>query len=249
LPIRARLTAAFALALMLVLAGAGLFVYLRLRADLDDSVNATLRTRADAVAARQSGDEPAVMRGIALEDREESFVQLLSPTGRVLDSVGSARDPALSRSEIRRAARETVKVERRSVPGIDGPARLLARPATSDAGPVVVAVGQSLNDRDEALAGVVTSFAVGGAVAILLASGIGYLLASAGLAPVEAMRRRAREVSLTRAGSDYRCLERTTRCAGSARRSTRCWTGCDAPSSANVASWPTRAMSFAPQSR
>jgi signal transduction histidine kinase len=63
----------------------------------------------------------------------------------------------------------------------------------------VVAVGQSLGDRNEALSGVVTSFAVGGAAAILLASGIGYLLASAGLAPVEAMRRRAREVSLNRA--------------------------------------------------
>jgi signal transduction histidine kinase len=54
-------------------------------------------------------------------------------------------------------------------------------------------------DRDEALAGVVTSFVVGGVIAILLASGIGYLLARAGLAPVEAMRRRAREVSLARA--------------------------------------------------
>jgi two-component system OmpR family sensor kinase len=200
LPIRVRLTAAFALALMLVLAGAGLFVYLRLRADLDDGVNATLQTRANAVAAEQSGTKPAAVRGIALEDPEESFVQLLSPAGRVLDSVGGAPDPTLSRSEIRRAAHETVKVERRSLPGIDGSARVLARPAASDAGPVVVAVGQSLGDRDEALSGVVTSFVVGGAVAILLASGIGYLLASAGLAPVEAMRRRAREVSLSHGG-------------------------------------------------
>jgi signal transduction histidine kinase len=75
---------------------------------------------------------------------------------------------------------------------------VLARPVASGDGRVVVAVGQSLGDRDEALSGVVTSFALGGSVAILLASGIGYLLASAGLAPVEAMRRRAREVSLSR---------------------------------------------------
>ncbi|MGH3342444.1 MAG: sensor histidine kinase, partial [Carbonactinosporaceae bacterium] len=54
-----------------------------------------------------------------------------------------------------------------------------------------------LEDRDEALAGLIASFAVGGPAAVLLASGIGYLLATAGLAPVEAMRRRAREVSLT----------------------------------------------------
>jgi two-component system OmpR family sensor kinase len=88
-------------------------------------------------------------------------------------------------------------VERR-LPGIDGPARLLGRTTASRSGPVIVVAGQSLGDRDEALSGVVTSFVVGGAVAILLASLIGYLLARAGLAPVEAMRRRAREVSLRR---------------------------------------------------
>ena len=57
-------------------------------------------------------------------------------------------------------------------------------------------VGQSLLDGNDALANVVTSFAYGGALATLLASMTGYALATAGLAPVEAMRRRAREVSL-----------------------------------------------------
>jgi signal transduction histidine kinase len=83
------------------------------------------------------------------------------------------------------------------VTGIDGTARILAGPLRTRTEPAVLVVGESLDDRDEALSSVVQSFAVGGGVAILLASGIGYLLASAGLAPVEAMRRRAREVSLT----------------------------------------------------
>ena len=56
--------------------------------------------------------------------------------------------------------------------------------------------GQSLDDRDETLAGVVTSFAIGGPIAVALASLLGYGLATAGLRPVEAMRRRARQVSL-----------------------------------------------------
>jgi len=199
LPIRVRLTAAFALAMLLVLAGAGLFVYLRLRADLDDGVDATLRARAAAVAALQSGSEPAAARLTIVEDPDESFAQVLAPTGRLLDAAGGARDPALRPSEIRRATDGTVLLER-SVPGIEGTARVLARPAPSHAGrPSVVAVGESLGDRDEALSGLVKSFVFGGSVAILLASGIGYLLASAGLAPVEAMRRRAREVSLRRA--------------------------------------------------
>jgi hypothetical protein len=51
LPIRVRLTAAFALAMVLVLAAAGLFVYLRLKNDLDDNIRAGLETRSRAVAA------------------------------------------------------------------------------------------------------------------------------------------------------------------------------------------------------
>ena len=63
----------------------------------------------------------------------------------------------------------------------------------------MVVVGQSLDDRDETLAGLATSLAIGGPVAIALASLLGYVLAAAGLAPVEAMRRRAAEVSLAHA--------------------------------------------------
>ena len=40
LPIRVRLTAAFALAMVVVLAAAGLFVYVRLEDDLDESIDA-----------------------------------------------------------------------------------------------------------------------------------------------------------------------------------------------------------------
>jgi two-component system OmpR family sensor kinase len=55
-----------------------------------------------------------------------------------------------------------------------------------------------LDDRDETLAGMLAAFAVGGPIAVAVASLVGYLLAAAGLAPVEAMRRRASEVSFDR---------------------------------------------------
>ena len=92
------------------------------------------------------------------------------------------------------------RVERR-VPGVEGSTRVVAQ-ATEGASAAVIAVGQSLEDRDETLAGVVTSFAVGGPIAVLLASLLGYLVASVALRPVEAMRRRAGEVSLS--GEDER---------------------------------------------
>jgi two-component system, OmpR family, sensor kinase len=221
LPIRVRLTAAFALAMVLVLAAAGLFVYLRLKDDLDESVDAGLQARAAAVAG--SGDASAAEP----EEAEEGFAQVLSRSGKVVDEVGGAGEPALTAAErARAAAGGTVRVER-EVPGIEGTARILAGPVTAELGAAgdatggaagdpaggspgstaapateldVFAVGQSLDDRDETLSGVVASFAVGGPVAVLLASLVGYLLASAGLGPVEAMRRRAGEISLTHEG-------------------------------------------------
>lgn len=177
--------------MLLMLASAALFVYLRLRADLDDRVDASLGARAAALS--DPGGEPT-LAGVALEDPEETFVQLMSPSGSVLDSVGTLRGSALRAVDVRRARTATLVLER-DLEGVDGRARLLARSGHGD-GAVIVVVGQSLRDRDEALSSVVTSFAVGGAGAIALASVIGYLLATAGLAPVEAMRRRAREVSL-----------------------------------------------------
>ena len=190
LPIRARLTATFAAATLLVLVAAGLFVYLRLKADLDESVTSGLSSRATAVLA--SGSATAGASG----DPEEGFAQLLRPGGAVIDRFGGLRGRALTPAELRLAATgRRVLVERR-LAGVEGTTRVLAR----GQGARVAVVGQSLQDRDETLANLVASFAIGGPVAVLLASLLGYVLAASALRPVEAMRRRAEEVSL--AGAD-----------------------------------------------
>jgi two-component system OmpR family sensor kinase len=193
LPIRVRLTATFAIAMVVVLAGAGLFVYLRLQTDLNESVTAGLRARAAGVLAQGSASAGAA------GDPEEGFAQLIGPGGGVLDRSGGLRGRALTPPELRRAAAGERVVVERKVPGIEGTTRVLAR---SGPGAKVVAVGQSLQDRDDTLASLVTSFAIGGPIAVLLASLLGYALAAAGLRPVEAMRRRAQEVSL--GGGDER---------------------------------------------
>ena len=76
----------------------------------------------------------------------------------------------------------------RELSGFDERMRVLTR------GEVVV--GQSLGDRDETLRNLVTSFAVAAPLGVLLASLLGYALATAALRPVEAIRRRAESVSL-----------------------------------------------------
>jgi two-component system, OmpR family, sensor kinase len=165
LPIRVRLTLAFAAAMVLVLAAAGVFVYAWVRADLDEGITETLQTRAVAVARS----------GAAAGAADDGFAQILAADGRLVESAGGAR-----------GAVEPVSGDRR-VPGIDGTARVLAHAAGGD----TVVVGQSLDDRDEVLAGLVAAFAIGGPLAVVLASILGYALAGAGLRPVEAMRRRA----------------------------------------------------------
>ncbi len=191
-PVRLRLTAAFALAMVLVLAATGLFVYLRVQGDLDESVRSGLESRAAAVAA--SGHASAGATG----DGEDGFAQMLTADGRVIDAVGDVRDNVLTSAELAQvAAGDGVEAER-DVSGVEDTARILAIPATGRAS--VVAVGQSLADRDETLSALIASFAVGGPIAVVLASLLGYALAAAGLRPVEAIRRRAAGVSLERDG-------------------------------------------------
>ena len=196
-PIRLRLTAAFALAMLLVLAAAAVFVYAQVRTELNESVEASLRARADAVEARAGRSGEALVGDGTLLEAEEYLAQVISPSGRLLASAGGARASAVDNDRLERAGSGPLFFDAR-LEGIEGTARVLARPLPGRPG--VLAVGQSLDDRDETLAGLIAAFAVGGAVAVVLASLLGYLLATAGLAPVEAMRRRATEISL--AGDD-----------------------------------------------
>jgi signal transduction histidine kinase len=61
-------------------------------------------------------------------------------------------------------------------------------------------VGESLEDRDETLDGLLAQLLIGGPIALVLSSLAAYLLAAAALRPVEAMRRRAAEISADTAG-------------------------------------------------
>ena len=150
-PIRVRLTAAFALATAAVLIGAGLFVYVQLRADLNESVDRRLRACAQAVAAggRWATDRRTASRGCCAR--------------------GAGRRSSLGPSAAARAGEQLLF--EREVAGSRAPRGCW--PGPGQAGTVVVA-GRSLEDRDEALAGLVAAFAIGGPVAIVLASLLGY---------------------------------------------------------------------------
>ncbi len=184
----------------IVLTGIGGAVYLRFRADLDQQINQNLSTRAADVGAlvAQADSGLAEAGRSALAKRSESFAQIIDQRGRVLDATSQVGgQPLLSGALLRSARQRTVVVETM----VDGePARLLATPTRAQEQRLVVVVGTSLGDREEALRGLGTLLLLGGPIALLLALLAGYGLAAAALRPVDSMRRRASRISATEPG-------------------------------------------------
>ena len=201
LSIRAKLTAAFAAAMVVVLVLAGLFVYERVSSDLNETLENSLRSRSDNLASLvESTGRPPELSSNLLEG-EEGFSMVLTPEGRVVASTLPPGSPQpLSSAELAAADGGPVLTGDRTVEGVEGQTRILAQAADSGRSEYVVVVGASTGDREEALAGLAGSFLVGGPIALLVASGLGYVLAGRALAPVEAMRRRAAEITLERSG-------------------------------------------------
>ena len=200
LPIRLRVAAAFAAAMALVLAGTGLFVYARLGDDLSHALDQDLRLRAQDLSALVHDGRsslPSDAGSGRLIERGESFAQLVDPDGRVADATPPLGVRSLlTQREIRSALHGSRFVDVPSVPGLDEPARLLAVPV----GGRVLVVGATRENRAEALRNLRTELLIAGPLALLVATGLGYLLAGAGLRAVEAMRRRAAEISADRPG-------------------------------------------------
>jgi two-component system OmpR family sensor kinase len=200
LPIRIRVTLAFAAVMAVVLTAAGFFIYSEMGTRLDESIDNGLRSRAGETATLVQSEETGVAGTDTnrLIESDESFAQVLTPSGEVDNATGQLADtPVLSPSDLESAASDATffELDEGVVPGIEGEVRVLATPVDTERGEVIVVVGQSLGDRDEALTNLATLMLIGGPVALLLASLAGYWVAGTALRPVEAMRRRAAEIS------------------------------------------------------
>jgi signal transduction histidine kinase len=204
LPIRVRVAAAFAFAMAIVLTGTGLFVYSSLGGDLDRALDQDLRLRGEdltALVTEKRGSLAAESGSGRLIERGESFAQLIDPRGSVLDATRQVgRRPLLDPAGLRRGLRTAAFVNVPSVPGLDEPARLLATPIDRGGLRLVLIVGATRENRAEALRNLRTELLFAGPIALLLATVLGYVLAGAGLRAVEAMRRRAAEISADRPG-------------------------------------------------
>jgi two-component system OmpR family sensor kinase len=196
LPIRVRLTLVFVLIMAIVLLLAGWLVYARVSHSLDSALDQQLRSRAQDVSALVRGEGTLRSTSGTLVEHGDSFAQLLNASGSVLDETSrSDRMPLLSPGEFTRALRDPIFVNRSSAPQLDEPARMLAVPVQRGASRLVLVVGTTQENSAETLRSLRNAFLIGGPIALLLASLAGYGLAGAALRPIEAMRRRAADIS------------------------------------------------------
>ena len=200
IPIRIRLTLAFALALAVVLAALGLVIYTRFEDSLNENTDKALRSRATDIAAlvERSGPRLSTPGAGRFVESDESFAQIIDRDGNVVD--GSrlvAARPLIGPDEVEEAIRDgSLTLSRDGVVEEDDPARVFAVPVRGG----VLVVGQETEDNEEALGTLRLLLALGLPVALVLGSLAGYAVAAAALRPVEAMRRKAGQVSDDRPG-------------------------------------------------
>ena len=195
LPIRVRLTLAFAAGLAIVLAAFSLFVYVRTEAVTLAAVDAGLRSRAEVVATDIRLDGPSLAHvEPTLIERDEAFAQIVNASGRVVQSSSILSGRRLLPASTLRSLRGDGFFDR-AIPGIDNITRVLAVPTRSSRRRVIVLVGASLQDRRDELVQLAATLAAGSTVALGLVSLGAWLVVGEALRPVERMRRQAATIS------------------------------------------------------
>jgi heavy metal sensor kinase len=192
-PLRLRLTAAFALAMAVLLTAAGFLLYDHLGTSLDRTLAQGLRARAaDISALVKQADTGLQQSGL----RTDGFAQVVDLRGKVVDETPGLNRSLLTAAQLERARNGPLLVPRAELG--EGFVRLLVQPVSAQDQRLLVVVGAPLEARDDALATLRTELLVGGPIGLLIASAIGYLLAAAALRPVERMRARAAAISASR---------------------------------------------------
>ncbi len=195
IPLRLKLTLVFTGVMAVLLAAAGIALSVLVASNLDSTIDDGLAARAgDAGAVAAPRRDTAGTPTQRLERSGEAYAQVLERNGRIRATTQAARAaPLLTPAQMKQAAAGSVIVERR----LNGAKlRLYGRPA----GDFIVVVGEPLVQREKALDSLHALLAIGGPLALLLASLVGYVMAAAALRPVERMRRRAAAISATESG-------------------------------------------------
>lgn len=206
-PLRTRVALAFLAATCVALTVLGIFVQVRVSNALEDRLRDTVTAETDRLEAVLGPRRLEAVQALG----GEVHAQLLTTHGDVNASSSLVADPLLGPAEVRAADRTGSNWREVTVTVFDDDAAsegqlerereretlvLLLRP-TDDG---ILLVGASREDVDEALAALRNQLLVAGPLALAVAGGLGYLVAGAGLRPIERMRSRAATISARSAG-------------------------------------------------
>jgi signal transduction histidine kinase len=204
-PLRTRVALAFLAATGVALTVLGIFVQVRVSNALEDRLRDAVTAEAErleAVPAPQRMEAVQALGG-------EVHAQLLTAQGDVSASSSLVADPMLGPTQAQAAGTTGSSWREDTVTVFDDDAAaegqreqererlvLLVRP--TDEG--ILVVGASREDVDEALAALRNQLLIAGPLALAVAGGLGYLVAGAGLRPIERIRARAATISARSAG-------------------------------------------------
>lgn len=197
-PLRVRVALAFLGTTVLALAGLGVFVHVRMADALDERLEDTITAEADRLAALPAADRSAAVRALG----GDVHAQALTAQGEIRASsrLVAGRLPGTDAGSGYREGTMTVYDDDAEEDGereTESELAMLLVRATDD-GHLVVAT--SREDADEALAQLRVQLLIGGPLALLVAGGLGYVVAGAGLRPIERIRARAATISGRSAG-------------------------------------------------
>ncbi|SDJ37450.1 hypothetical protein SAMN05444157_3061 [Frankineae bacterium MT45] len=203
LPIRLKIALASTLATVILLGAAGLLFLTTLKSGLQNSLDNSLRSRSDELAAEVNSDgtvsSDLTSGRITLGDN--TYGQVLAADATVLHTVDELQTPLLNSGQIAAAAigPRFFDVTVDSTPnGHHQHVRVLATPLGTDG--KVVAVGVNGDTADEAVDRAGKQLLFIGFVVLLVAAPGSWYLARSALAPVERMRRQAAELQANDAG-------------------------------------------------
>ena len=197
LPIRWRLTLAFAVALTVVLTAAGVFLHFQLSSDVDHEIERDLRTRAAQLSGLLMREPISSLPTAAAEQLEpdETIAQILTPTGGVVAATAYADVRLLTHEQLRDAAVGEVFVDREGDQQLDESLRIFAMPVHARDEDFIVVVTDSLDERAQTLASTLGVEIVGLTAALVASCGVGYWVSGLALRPVEDLRQRAAAIS------------------------------------------------------
>ncbi len=194
LPLRVRVAAAFALATAVALGGLGVFLHVRVSSTLEDQVVEGVAARLDALQRL-----PPDARTAAIEDLTgAAFAQLLDRDGAVVTSSPEVRDALLPPGRLP-APGVTTQLEAELVLTTEREPEPAVMLAVGEPDQVLV-VGTSAENVEDALDGLRTQLLVGGPLALLVATLLGYVVAASAVRPMERMRARAATISAASSG-------------------------------------------------